>query len=183
MIASIALVAALLAAVPRPAAALDPIGPVSIAMIDFQEVLRSSKAGKSIQSQTDQRREAFQKRFGAMETKLREEEQALTQQRAILAQDAFQKKFKEFQDRVADVQRQAQTSNRQLQQAFQGAMEKVNQELIKVIGEIAKETKADIVMDRRAIIIGHKRLDVSEEALKRLDSRLATVKVELPALK
>lgn len=164
-----------------PAAALDQTGPVSVVVVDFQGVARASKAAKAIGSQIDQRREVYQKRFGDLERKLREEEQALTQQRAILSQDAFQTKFKEFQDRVAQVQRQAQESNRVLQQAFQKSMEQVNEALIKVISDIAEETKTDIVLHKRAIVIGHKRLDISQEALKRLDERLPAVKVELPA--
>ena len=165
-LAAAALLFALCLSAPA-AAQKSKLEPVSIAVIDFQGVLRSCEAAKDIRTQIDAKRAGLQQTFGETERKLRQDEQALTQQRAILSPYAFQAKAKEFKERVAGVQRDAQSRKRQLDKAFAQAMEQVRVELIKQVAELAREpgVGADYLYHHAAV----KRQEVPE--LKRDERR------------
>ena len=92
------------------------------------------------------------------------------------------KGLRSFRNRVADVQKSVQERRRALDQAFTMAMNQVRDELVSVIAEIADERGAKVVLFKDHIVIAEKSLDISDEALRRLNERLPSVPVELPPL-
>jgi len=181
-----ALLAALLsiAAPGRPAVAQAAAGPseLPIAVVDVQGIMREAKGARSIHEQIEARRSTYQGEVSGEEKRLRQAEQDLAQQRAILAPDAYQQKVREFQSKVAEVQRQVQVRKRDLDEAFAKAMNEVRKALVSVVAEIAEQRGIKLVLFKSQIVIAEKSLDVSDETLQRLNERLPTVKVELPAL-
>ena len=145
------------AAPAQPAA--PPRGPVEpmpapvVIVIDFQEVLRNSAAAKSIQQQLERTRSSYQEDINKKERDLRAAEQELGQQRAVLAPEAFQQRRRDFETRVADVQRDVSAKKRQLDQALEENISKVREQLITIVDELTKETKANMVISRAAIVI------------------------------
>ncbi|MEQ8817723.1 MAG: OmpH family outer membrane protein [Thalassobaculum sp.] len=154
-----------------------------IAVVDVQGIMRAAKAAKAIHDQIETRRSAYQEEVAAEERRLRVAEQDLSQQRAVLAPDAYQQKVREFQTKVAEVQRQVQMRKRELDETFARAMNEVRKSLVAVVAEIAEQRGIKLVLFKSQIVIAEKSLDVSDETLQRLNERLPTVKVELPALK
>ena len=153
-----------------------------IAVVDLQGVLRNSDAARRVQTRIDERREAYQRQVTQEEQVLRQTEQDLQQQRAILAPDAYQQRLREFRDRVAEVQRSVQQRRRALDQAFAMSMNQVRDVLIEVIAELADENGVKIVLLKSQIVIAEKSLDISDEALRRLNERLPVVEVSLPPI-
>ncbi len=174
---------------PAPAPAAPPRGPVEplpapvIVVIDFQEVLRGSAAAKSIQQQLERTRATYQEDINKKERDLRAAEQELGQQRAVLAPEAFQLRRRDFETRVADVQREVSAKKRQLDQAFEENISKVREQLITIVDELAKEAKANMVISKAAIVIVEKKFDLTGEALARLDKKVTSVKLVMPQLK
>lgn len=158
------------------------IAPVAIAVVDVEGVMRSTTAARSIRKQIEAQRNVYKKEFTARESKLRDEEKALAQQRAILAQEVFKKRVREFKERVAQAQRDVQSRKRQLDQAFSQSLEKVRNALIKVVAQLAEESKVGLVLFKNQIVIAERSLDLSKEALKRVNKQLPDLKVALPPL-
>lgn len=154
-----------------------------IAVVDVQGIMRAAKAAKTIHDQIEGRRETYQEQVSAEEKRLRQAEQDLAQQRAVLAPDVYQQKVRDFQSQVADVQRKVQMRKRQLDEAFAGAMNEVRQALVSVVADIAEKRGIKLVLFKSQIVIAEKSLDVSDETLQRLDEKLPTVQVKLPPLK
>lgn len=163
-------------AVPTDAADLP------IAVVDVQGIIRAAKAAKAIHAQIDSRRSAYQEQVSTEEKRLRLAEQDLSQQRAVLAPDAYQQKVREFQSQVAEVQRKVQSRKRELDETFARAMNEVRKSLVSVVAEIAEERGIKVVLFKSQIVIAEKSLDVSDETLQRLDERLPTVKIDLPPI-
>ncbi len=157
--------------------------PPIIMIVDVQGVQQGSKAFKSIQGQMQTHRQAFQKEIGDQEGQLRTAEQELQRQRTILSPEAFAQKQREFQERVNSVQRNAQSRRRQLEEAFNDAMQQVQRQLLQVVGKLAEERGATIVLPKTLVVLVDKRFDTSDEALKRLDAAITQVSVKLPAKK
>lgn len=154
-----------------------------IAVVDLQGILRAASAAKGIHTQIERRRETYQEQVVAEEKRLRQAEQDLAQQRAVLGPEAYQQRVREFQSQVAEVQRQVQMRKRELDETFAGAMNEVRNALISVVAEIAEQRGIKLVLFKNQIVIAEKSLDVSDETLQRLNQRLPAVKVELPPLK
>ena len=159
------------------------VEPLAIAVVDVQGIMRAAKAAKAVHDQIEQRREAYQNQVSGEERRLRQAEQDLAQQRAVLAPDAYQQRVREFQGQVAEVQRQVQVRKRELDETFASAMNEVRNALVSVVAEIAEQRGIKLVLFKSQIVIAEKSLDVSDETLQRLNDRLPTVKVDLPPLK
>ncbi|GAB4173960.1 MAG: hypothetical protein OHK0024_10670 [Thalassobaculales bacterium] len=166
-----------------PAAAPAAVRPPLIAVIDVQAVIREANAARNIREQIEAKRAAYQDELAKRERELRAAEQELSRQRQSLPADQFNKRRQDFEQKVADVQRDVQAKKRQLDTGFSQAMEQVRDTLIQIVADLANETKANIVLSKQAVVIVEKSLDISRPALDRLNQRLPRVTVNLPPLK
>lgn len=156
---------------------IPKLEPVAVAVIDFRGVLSQSEAAKNIRQTVDARREEFRAQFATIEKQLREEQQALAQQRPIITADAFEQRARDLQNRVRQAQLEAQAGNQQLKRALDKAMDVVQKELFRVVAELAEEAGAGVVLFRSSIVIAVKNLEISQEALKRLNAKISKVDV------
>jgi len=171
-------------AAPAPAASPAPAGqalpaPV-IAVVDVQRILQESTAAKSVQTAIEAQRDAYQKEISALEDKLRSAEQDLVKQKTVLSPDAFNKRQTDFQKQVADLQRTVQTRKRALDQALDTAMVQVQKAMVDIVGEVAMEKGANMVLARHQFIIHATIYDQTDTVLKRLNERLPKVEVVVP---
>lgn len=149
----------------------------AIAVMDVQGILRESAAAKSIRPQALKMRTSFQKDVRRQQDELRKAEQALAQQRSILSSEAFANKRRKFESRARQTQKDVQARKQKLEKAFGAAMEKVRRALIIVAQELAKEHKINIVLPKSVVFLSLKNLDLSKQALVRLNKKLPSVKV------
>jgi Skp family chaperone for outer membrane proteins len=156
---------------------VNKIEPVSVAVVDAQLIMRQSDAAKMIREQVDARRKIYETEYQQREAEVREAEKALPQQRAILANDVFQARLREHQEKVASLQRDGQSMKRQLDQAFGRANGKVREAMIDIVAEVAKEANVGLVLFKNQIFLGDRKIDLTEEVMVRLNKRLPKVEV------
>ncbi len=161
-----------------PAWATAP-APVII-VVDFQSVLRDSAAAGEIQRQIAELRRSYQEEFGALEESLRTTETELSQQRESMPAEEFARRRREFEQRVADAQRDAQARRAALDLAFNQAMDSVRSNLLEVVGEIARQQGANLVLGKAQVVLVDHALEFSEQALTELNRRLPSVTVVAP---
>lgn len=179
---ALALVLAVILAVMAPVRAQDEevLAPPAIIVVDFQSVVRRSAAVRSIQDQINELRRGYQEEFGRIEEDLRATEAELTDQRPGMVPEAFMEQRRAFEERVIEAQREAQARRTALDEALNQAMDEVRTALLEIVADIAGERGADLVLDRSQVVLVDHGLEVSEEALVRLDERLPTVQVRTP---
>lgn len=165
---------------PTPAQPGQALPTPVIAVVDVQRILQESTAARSVQTAIEAKRDAYQKEITAMEDKLRAAEQDLNKQKTVLAPDAFNKRQSDFQKQVADLQRTVQTRKRALDQALDGAMVQVQKAMVDIVGEVAMEKGANMVLARHQFIIHATAFDQTDLVLKRLNERLPKVDVVIP---
>lgn len=151
----------------------------SIAVVDVQRVLTEAKASKSVQPEIDNLRKDFQNNVRDEERALREAEQQLAQQRAILSPEAFAQKRREFADKASEAQRQVQERRKSLDKAFNATRNVIIQNLALVTQEIARERKLNIVLDKKFTFMSANSLDITSDVIARLDKKLPRVKIEV----
>ena len=151
----------------------------AIGIVDVQKVLRDSQASKSVRPTIDRMRKEFQQQVSAQEQRLRQAEQELARQRAILAPEAFAQKRREFSDQARQAQANVQQRRRDLDRAFNGTKNEILKSLIVVAQEIAEEKKLNILIEKRFVFLSAKTLDVTDKIIKRLDKKLPKVAIDL----
>ena len=152
-----------------------------IAVIDYQIILRKSSAIKSVREQAEMHRKKLQSEITDKEKKLRADGQALAQQRAVLSPEAFAKRQAELQSKMVEVQSQVQARKRQLEQAFAQADRKFEETVVALVDLIANENGYTLVFNKNPLMYAAPKFDITAMVLKRLDKKLPTLKVKVPA--
>ena len=150
-----------------------------IAIIDYQLIQQNASAMIDIKTQIERRRQAYQDEITIKEQELRAEDQELAQQRSVLAADAFAQRRREFEAKVAEVQRIVQARKNELDQAYAYGLKRIQETVVAIIAELSESRGFNLVLPRQQIVFADSTLNISEEVLSRLNERLP--RVEVPA--
>ena len=162
---------------PTPAASAG----LTVLVVDVQSLLQNSKSAKMVRQQIEQKRAEFQKEMSQQENALRQEHDTLQRQQSSLSAEAFNVKGREFQQKLNEFDKNMQGKRQILEKANSEALEKINEAMLKIIAEITKERKANLVFSRSELVLFDQTYDVSDEVLRKLDEQLPTLTVNFVA--
>ncbi len=181
-LALILVVGVAIAGAVRPAAAQKPAAPVVI-VVDLRKIEREATSTKSIREQIGAKRKSYQGDFAKRENELRQADQDLKRQRAILSAEALAQKRQELRGRAGELQRDVQNIQRALQRARDKSLAVVRQKALEIIAKLVVERGANIALDKNFVIYirTDQNLDVTKEVLARLNTEIPDVTVEMAA--
>jgi outer membrane protein len=183
-----ALVAASVLTFAAPAFAAGPPAPAAgtpnpkILVIDRAAILRGSVVGQNIMKQVQALTVAAEQGLKARDAALRSEGQALQQQLAILAPAVKAAKIKAFEAKQAALQADVQKQQGLIQGGVLKARQQVEQALGPILQGLMQERGANLLLDRNAVVLGTVNVDITKDAITRLNQKLPMVKVALTAL-
>jgi outer membrane protein len=154
---------------------------LTIMVVDVQALLQNSKSAKMVRQQIEQKRAEYAKEISHQEETLRQERDALQRQQASLSADALNQKGREFQQKVNDLDRNVQSKRQALERSNAEALEKIQEVMLKIITDIAKDRKANLVFQRSELVLFDQNFDVTDEVLQKLDEQLPTLTVNFAA--
>jgi Skp family chaperone for outer membrane proteins len=154
--------------------------PVVVGVLDVQLIMRDSKAAKSVRSALDRQAAAYQAELAQQENALRNADQQLMQQRASLPADEFAKRSNELSQKADALRQTAEKRRQELQKMENGAMIQIDQSLLQAAAEIAKARGITLVLNKSAVLLNVQTYDITQDALKRLDAQLTSVKLPAP---
>ena len=154
---------------------------IKIGVIDINMIIRDALAFNSIREQIAKYRKVFQAEIQKEEEALRDANQELTRQRTLLSAEAFTEKRKDFEKRVADVQRLVQQRKQNLDRVQGAAMEKIQKSLQDIVTAFALEQDISLIVRKDQTLLASNTLLITKVVLDRLNSVMPTVKVALPA--
>jgi outer membrane protein len=168
-------------AVPGSGVAQDQSGPPtpSIAIVDVEAIMRQSLAVQSARTQIDEIAGNLQQSIAEEEEKLRAEEQALQQQRSLLAPDAYAERNRSLQERAAGLQQRARSLRTALDRGMAQTMQRIQRVAFEEIGKLAEEKGINLVLPRSQIVVAVDSFNITDEALERLNERLSEVEMSL----
>ena len=170
-------------AVPAAVEAQTPPQPARLPaalIVDMARILQEAKAGKDVQSTINQQYAAYSKEVAQQEEELQKGGAELERQRTVLAPEVYNARARELQQRYDTLGKSVQAKRQALQQSLNEAMDKIKNGALEVISEIVKERRADLVLQKQAVVFEAEGMDVSSEAIARLDKKLPSVPVNLP---
>jgi Skp family chaperone for outer membrane proteins len=148
---------------------------LGIVVIDTQKIYREAVAVRGLQKKIDDQRSSYQNELRGKEEVLRGADQELARQRTILSSEAFAQKRRELEQQVAKLQGEVQSRRKDLEKEFALGMKEVQAALVEIAREIAEERRSDLVIEKSAVVLVRPELEITQEALKRLDKRLPTI--------
>jgi outer membrane protein len=166
-----------------PAPAASPAGPtaLSILVVDVQSLLQNSKSAKMVRQQIEGKRAEYAKEISQEEQHLRQERDALQRQQSSLSAEQLNQKGREFQQKVNELDKSVQGKRQALERSNAEALEKIQGAMLKIITELAKDRKANLVFQRSELVLFDQAFDVTDEVLHKLDEQLPTLTVNFAA--
>src|SRR5215510_11673657 len=164
-----------------PPASLSAGQNLTVMVVDVQPLLQKSKAAKMVRSQIEQKRGEYTKEISHQEELLRAERDALQRQQASLSPEALNQKGRDFQQKVNELERNVQGKRQALEKSNGDALQKIQEQTLKIIADIAKQRKANLVFQRADLILFDQGFDVTDEVLQRLDEDMPALTVNFVA--
>ncbi len=169
---------------PAPALAAAPLPAaqnLSVLVVDVQSLLQNSKAAKMVRSQIEQKRDEYSKEISHEEEALRAERDALQRQQASLSPAALNQRGREFQQKVNNLDLDVQSKRQALEKSNNEALSKIQQAMLRIIADIAKQRRANLVFQRTDLVLFDRSFDVTDEVLQKLDEELPVLNVNFVA--
>ena len=162
-----------------PAPATAPASPttLNILVVDVQSLLQNSKSAKMVRQQIEQKRAEYAKEISQEEQTLRQERDALQRQQSSLSAEQLNQKGRDFQAKVNELDKSVQGKRQALERSNAEALEKIQGAMLKIITELAKDRKANLVFQRSELVLFDQVFDVTDEVLQKLDEQLPTLTV------
>lgn len=151
-----------------------------IAIIDMQRIQSESVAIQTMEQELNQRRSAFQGELQRKEEELRSTDQELARQRAILSAEAYAKKRQDLERQVTETRREIQERRKALDEAYGQGMRQVRLRLLGIVKRIAEERGADLVLAKAQVVLVRPDLEITQEALDRLNVELPRIATPVP---
>ena len=152
-----------------------------IAVIDINLIIRDALAFNSIREQIGKFRKVFQAEIQKEEEALRNANQELARQKSLLSAEAFTEKRRDFEKRVAGVQRLVQERKQNLDRSQGAAMGEIQKRLNEIVTAFALEQDISLILRKDQTILAAKELRATKIVLDRLNAAMPTVKVVAPA--
>lgn len=160
-----------------------PAGPptLNVLVVDVQSLLQNSKSAKMVRQQIEQKRSEYAKEISQQEEALRRERDALQRQQSSLSAEALNKKGRDFQQKVNDLDQSVQGKRQTLEKSNAEALQSIQSVILKIITEIAKDRKSNLVFQRSELVLFDNGFDVTDQVLTKLDEQLPTLTVSFAA--
>ena len=164
---------------PAPAATTPPAAPqtISVMVVDVQALLQNSKAAKMVRQQIEAKRADYAKDISHKEEALRQERDQLQRQQATLTADQLAAKGRDFQAKVNELDRDVQAKRQALERSNADALQKIQEVMVKIITDIAKDRKVNLVFQRSELVLFDQGFDVTDQVLQKLDEQMPTLDV------
>ena len=147
-------------------------------MVDVQQLVAESKAGKDIHEQLEARKKTFMADLEKQEQGLRDEQKKLSDERSSLSPDDFTKKAQDFDKKLNETRRAAGERKKALETAAVGALGKLRKEILAIVEAVSKEKGYNLVVTRQSVVIANKEADITTEVLSRLDKKISKIALD-----
>jgi outer membrane protein len=165
----------------QPPAAAPPA--ITIMVVDVQTLLQTSKAGKSVIDQLKAKAQEYQKQLDNEKNSIVHEYNEFNDQveAKTITREVAIKKQKELQDKDEALREHRLAIDNAFSDARGKALAQIQDVMVKIITDIAKERKANLVFQRSDLVLFDHAFDVTDEVLGKLDEQLPTLNVNFTA--
>ena len=156
----------------------EAIAATKVAFVEMDNLIGNSKVGKSLIKQLVKIDSSNKTFFKDNKDKLELKKKKIEAQQKILSKDEYNKKVIEINVEFELYQKEAESKIQSLQKKRDNGMTKVLNELNLILSEYSKENELTFIIDQKNIIIGKSDLNITNEIMKKLDSKISKIKLD-----
>jgi Skp family chaperone for outer membrane proteins len=153
-----------------------------IGVVDVDEIMQESLAGKAVREQASKYRQQFQSQGAAEENALRATQQAIEQERKTLAPAALSERVHAFDASVAEYQRKDLARRRAYEKSFNSAMSRVQLAMNNALAQYAETHGINIVLPNGQVLLFDKKMGITKDIIALMDKAQPTVDFPPPQL-
>ena len=145
--------------------------------LDFKYILNQSDAGKKAQTYLKDKLNNGVKALKKKEKAIQEEEKKIIQQKKVISAEEYKKKVTDLRNKVNSLQKERNTLLSEVSKQRAKAKTELLKNLNPIIQEYMKEKNIRMVLDKKSILLADENLDITQDIIKRLNSKLKTIKL------
>ena len=138
--------------------------------VDLKYILKNSLPSKNLQIQMDKGRNLFQQSINQEEIALRQAEKEINEKRDTISGEDFQLLVKDFEEKVASIQKLVQKSRQQLETNFQLSQKLIADTVNDLVVDLAEKENLLIVFKSDNIIYINDKINYTSLILEELNS-------------
>ena len=143
-----------------------------IVYLDLDNVINSTKAGKSILSILEKSKKSALLKFEKKEKDLKKIEEEIKKQKNVISEDEFKKRLIEFRKEISKFQKDKQKVVNEFNQKKQVEFGEFFKKITPIIEQYVSEKKIDIVLDKKNVFVASKKKDITQEIINIIDSKI-----------
>ena len=164
---------AVLLALPAPLLAQETELPrAPVLMIDRNRLFSESAFGRAAEARFQAESQALIAENLRLEQALEAEERDLTDQRATLEPEAFQTLAQEFDTKTEAIRAAQDAKSRAITAQRETDRQRFLQAAVPVLGELMGDAGAVAIFDKEMVILSLRGVDITDEAIERIDAAL-----------
>jgi Skp family chaperone for outer membrane proteins len=151
-----------------------------VLVVDQERLFQDSAFGKRVLSELEGESQAEAAENRRIEAELRAEEQLLTDERPTMSPEDFRIKADAFDEKVQRIRAERDASLIALEALGEDERSRFFQNAAPILADILRERGGAVLMDRRAVLILADQIDITSEAIERIDAAIGDGAEENP---
>ena len=148
-----------------------------IAVIDVQKIIEQSLAYKSIDEQVSKQYDSSKALASELQEKLQAEFKTLEKRKPLVKPEEYNKNLRELEDKAQKIQESFYMEKVNLDNAFSGAMKKLEDKLFEVVANEARG-KFDLVISKISTVYLSSSLEITDLIIVKLNESISVINVE-----
>lgn len=144
----------------------------TILTINQERLFAASLYGERVATEIESASKTLISENRRIEADLTAEEKSLTEQRPNLTSEAFRLLADGFDEKVQAIRRAQEVKTRELSRRLEEERATYFKLVVPILGTLMKEHGATVILDRRVIFISADGVDITDEAIRRIDATL-----------
>ena len=145
--------------------------------LDFKYILNQSDAGKKAQTYLKNKLDNGVKALKKKEKTIQEEETKIIKQKKVISAEEYKKKVTDLRNKVHSLQKERNSLLEKVSKQRSKAKTELLKNLNPIIQEYMKEKNIRIVLDKKSILLADENLNITQDIIKRLNSKLKSIKL------
>ena len=150
----------------------------SIVYIDLNKIMSNSIAGKSITSQLENNHKKNISKFKNIEEELKKEEAEIISQKNVITKKEFEKKIIDLRDKANKFRKERNNNINNLNNQRLEATAKMITLIRPILSEFSDKNSISLIIDKKNIIIGKTKLDITNDILKIVDEKIGKIQLD-----
>ena len=144
----------------------------NIAYIDLDNIVKNTKAGKSIIDKLKVSKDSALKKFEKKEKALKKVEEDLNKQKNVLSKEELKNKISDFRKEIASFRNDREKLINDFNIKKMQEFDKFFKKITPIIGDYVEQKNIDIVLDKKNIFLANKNNDITNEIIKLIDDKI-----------